>query len=512
MNTKKYSKILLFILALMLLCNGCDKNKAGDITPVITTSPVPTKAVEKYSVHKEYPDKICLNWLTIGEMPDDVSKEFNKKLVEKGYNFVVNFSSIDEKGDEYQKAIRTMKKNNDEVDILCSDFGVGGQYSTTYDDCVRDGIYESLNSYLDSELGQKLYKSRDSKLWSSMDINGKIYGMDNRALPGSSTYLIFNKKLVDQYQIDLSKFSGKIEDLGSILKKVYEGEKNNKSVTTFAIDEIVHDIGLYDYITEAVGVRLDKPEAVAVNLFKDDYLVNYFTAIKKYHDAGYLRSVTGIRNNFFVTIWLGYGVNTYDEIAINNTFQDYDGNSIDVIPIKIADAYVANLYNAVTGITAWSKHKKEAFELLTLLNTDSEFGNLLAYGVKGKDYNLFEGKVKPTKDDDISYWNTWLYTNQQIIYPSQEEPLTKRKDIEEYQHTVKASPILGFHFDPSNVMKEINATDSVISQYGVLWSGQEEDLESTLHKLNSELKEAGIDKVVEEVNRQLKEWKKKNSN
>lgn len=510
MNSMRYSKILLFILALMLLCNGCEKNKAGDVTPEITTSPIPTNVDEKYSVHKEYPDKICLNWVKmsgVGDIPDDVSKEFNKKLVEKGYDFVVNFSSLDKMNDEYQKAIRTMKKNNDEVDILYCDFGVGGQYSTTYDDCVRDGIYESLNSYLDSESGEKLYKSRDAKLWNSVNINGKIYGIDSGGPRGSSTYLIFNKKLVDQYQIDLSRFSGKIEDLGSMLNKVYEGEKNNKKFSTFAIDENVHDIGLYDYISEAVGVRLDKPEAVAVNLFKDDYLVNYFTAIKKYYDAGYLKSASGVRNNFFVTTWSDIGPNTYSKIAINNIFKD-DGRSIDVIPIKISDAYVANQYNAVTGIASWSKHKTEAFELLTLLNTDSEFANLLAYGFKGKDYNLIDGKVKLTKDDQMLFWRAFLYTNQQIIYPNQDEPLTKRKDIEEYQLTVKASPILGFRFNPSNVINEINATDSVISQYGMLWTGQEEDLESTLHKLNSELKEAGIDKVVEEVNRQLNEWKK----
>lgn len=511
MISTRYSKILLFILALMLICIGCEKNKAGDITPEITTSPVPTKVDVKYSIHKEYPDKICLNWVIMGgivEIPEDVSKEFNKRLVEKGYNFVVSFSSLDKMGDEYQNAIRTMKRNNDEVDILYSDFGLGGQYSTTYDECVRDGIYESLNSYLESESGKKLYKSRDSKSWNSLDIDGKIYGIDSGGPRGSSTYLIFNKKLVDQYQIDLSKFSGKIEDLGSMLKKVYEGEKNNKNFSTFAIDENVHDIGLYDYISEAIGVRLEKPEAVAVNLFKDDYLVNYFTTIKKYYDAGYLKSTSGIGNNFFVATWSDIGPNTYSEIAINNTFKDGDGNSIDVIPIKISDAYAINQYNAVTGVTAWSKHKTEAFELMTLLNTDAEFANLLAYGFKDKDYNLVDGKIKPTKGDDIPFWRGYFYTNQQIIYPNQEEPLTKRKDIEEYQHTLKASPILGFRFNPSNVINEINATDTVVSQYGMLWAGQEEDLESTLHKLNSELKEAGIDQVVEEVNRQLNEWKK----
>ena len=94
------------------------------------------------------------------------------------------------------------------------------------------------------------------------------------------------------------------------------------------------------------------------------------------------------------------------------------------------------------------------------------------------------------------------------IYPNEIEPLTKERDLKEYQKTIKESPILGFHFNPEKVINEIKATDAIVNKYSMLWIGEEDNLEVTLKQLNIQLKKAGIDKVVSEMNKQLGVWKK----
>ena len=72
---------------------------------------------------------------------------------------------------------------------------------------------------------------------------------------------------------------------------------------------------------------------------------------------------------------------------------------------------------------------------------------------------------------------------------------------------MKESPILGFRFNPDNVLEEISATDRIIGKYGKLWEGYAEDVDGELNRLNTELKDLGIERIIEEVNMQLKQWK-----
>jgi len=507
-------RIVILLVVITLLSVGCKNNKSNvtrtkDDTDAISTQ---LKQQEKdYSVSKDYSDKTRLVWVTspgIEQNTSQIYKEFNRRLVEMGYDFVVDFQTVTEEGGDYQQAIRDMKQKGNQADLLYSDLGFGGQYSTTYDDCVRDGLYEPLNSYFETKQGKQFYNGKDPRQWKSVEINDTCYGIDNRDILGYSTYFLFNKKLLDKYQIDLSSFDGNIQNLEWMLQKVYEGEKSNKSFTVFPIEVYINNLSCYDYVTNAVGVRLGTVKEGALNIFDDDNMTQYFTAIKKYHDLGYLRSTDGIPNNFFVTMNTGLGPESYSKLYFKEIYIDQQGQPIDLVPVKLSDAYMVNLYNGVTGIASWSQHKKEAFELLTLLNSDTELANLLVYGMNGTNYELVDGKVIPNKNAFVSARNTSLLPNLQIIYPNEIEPLTKERDLKEYQKTIKESPILGFHFNPEKVINEIKATDAIVNKYSMLWIGEEDNLEVTLKQLNIQLKKAGIDKVVSEMNKQLGVWKK----
>ena len=92
-----------------------------------------------------------------------------------------------------------------------------------------------------------------------------------------------------------------------------------------------------------------------------------------------------------------------------------------------------------------------------------------------------------------------------------EEPADKWKEFETFNDAAKISPALGFKFDSSKVSTEIAAINNVLEEFkATLYSGSV-DVDEYLGKLNTKLKEQGIDKVITEMQTQMDEWKKENN-
>ena len=65
----------------------------------------------------------------------------------------------------------------------------------------------------------------------------------------------------------------------------------------------------------------------------------------------------------------------------------------------------------------------------------------------------------------------------------------------------------GYSFDPSPVSGEVLAVTEVTSNYRpVLECGLADDVDAALDEFNRQLDEAGIDRIIEENQRQLDEW------
>ena len=73
-------------------------------------------------------------------------------------------------------------------------------------------------------------------------------------------------------------------------------------------------------------------------------------------------------------------------------------------------------------------------------------------------------------------------------------------------HESKTSPAFGFTFDNSSVKTEYTAVTNVINQYlpGLVWGSI--DPETDLPKFQAALKDAGLDAIIAEKQKQLDAW------
>lgn len=190
------------------------------------------------------------------------------------------------------------------------------------------------------------------------------------------------------------------------------------------------------------------------------------------------------------------------------------GKDIQVAPITDPYKSQAQSQVALWTISKASKHKKEAMEVLSELNTNPNVLNNIVWGVQGKQWNFTDkakGKIKTTSEYKPGYFiGGWMMGNNAILYT--QDGVVTDKMIQERNENIKAakqSAMLGFIPDTSTINTELSNIANVYGKYGQLLASGTADPLPTIKKMDAELKTAGFDKVVALIQKQYDAFRAK---
>ena len=141
-----------------------------------------------------------------------------------------------------------------------------------------------------------------------------------------------------------------------------------------------------------------------------------------------------------------------------------------------------------------------------LLNTDPYVMTLLNYGVEGIHYTLNDaGEVEfiPEARATYSPWTNGV-GNVTILPPQKGQGADFQQRFAEFYAGSKKLPIYGFTFDSKPVEIEIAAVVNVKEAYALSLCTGAVDPETALPELLAKLEAAGMQKIVDEANAQLK--------
>ncbi len=163
-----------------------------------------------------------------------------------------------------------------------------------------------------------------------------------------------------------------------------------------------------------------------------------------------------------------------------------------------------SLQGAMMAISSKSDHPVEAMKFLNLLNTDPYVMTLLNYGVEGVHYNKnAEGEVEFT--DARSTYSPWTngLGNVTLLPPQKGQGADFQKNFAEFYGNAKTLPTVGFIFDAEPVETEIAAVANIKEAYALSLCTGSVDVDEKLPELLKKLDDAGMQKIVDEANRQL---------
>ena len=379
-------------------------------------------------------------------------------------------------------------------------------YVNNYDDAVRRGAFLDITKMLE---GTKLKEALPDYAWESVEIDGKIYAVPNQQTFTQTLGLLFRKDLVEKYNFDYTKVE-KMQDLEPYLQTIKENEKDVYPIRQFKFEYLMGD--KYEALN-ALGsmAYLKRDGSNKIIALSDIPEVKEFADLShSWFNKGYLRPDIATVKNDNTEMYAGkYAVwgQTFKPGVVEEE-QNKMANSIELVGVNLQTPYMTRFFATATmyAISATSKHPEEAFKFIELLQTNKELYNIICWGIEGKHYDKLEdGRIHVKPDSGYYYNQSWKFGNcfNSYILDDQNEDVWIQTMKE--NETADRSPILGLALDNTKIRTEVANCSSIVSEYAYMKKGYT-DPETYFKEYQSRLREAGIDKIADEAQKQVDEY------
>lgn len=480
---KKIISILLAAVGLTssFVMSGCSKDQAeGGITEISWYIPT----------------------ILEGNEVSNVLDKVNAALAER-YNLKLKLVCVDQ--GNYSQKLQVMNAGREEYDLAFVSNWTNDFQQNVSNGCLYD-ITEDIKEY-----APKTYEMLSDAEKKSVSVDGKLYAIPNWQIQAKSTALMFDKEKLDSTGMKLEDFNT-LSDITIYLEKLHKVDPNCNVVGGSQWPSLL----FYEGFAEIAGESLPpviKFEAdgkpVVVNQYETQEFKDYVNLrdqwvkdglVTNQYDPDLKASNKAVRRS-------AYGIHIYKPgLAEANT----ESNGYECVAKPFSKALIssAGINAALTGVSATSRHPKEALRMIEVMNTDEEIRNLLCWGIEGVNYEKTgDMKVKPIPDSGYSRISDWLLGSIRNAYQLDGTSENIMQELEDYNNSAIVSPLIGMYFDVNPVSTEAANCKTVINeQLKNLELGLTGDVDAALNKFISDLKIAGADAVIEECQAQVDKW------
>lgn len=439
-----------------------------------------------------------LTWYVPGDKQNDqaaVMEEVNKITVPAiGAKLDIQFIELG----SFQQKMNMVMASGEAFDLCFTG------YVNTYSTAAENGGLLELDDMLDET--PKLKESIPDDVWESARYNGKIYAVPNQQIMATVYAYELDKELVDKYNFDANSVT-KPEDLEPFLEAVKNGEPEKFAYrTNYGAEMWLHN--KYELYSKLIGI--DKETGEIVSVYETPEFKEGSRTLNKWYNNGYIRKdVVSVTNDSSDYNARRYAVSskTWKPGLEESFFSSY---GYEVVYAKITAPYKTLDFATPTmiGIGRKSKYPEKALKLIELVNTDKELYNLICYGIEGKHYNLDEnGQAEYIDNSGYAPKADWKFGNQFNAY------ILKGQDSDVWEQTIKlneeakVTPLNGFSIDKTEFLKIYNEVDTANRQCKELMTCSPDDFDAFYQENIEMLKNAGLDKLVDNFKQQVEEWK-----
>lgn len=468
---------------------------------------------EKAETNESGQEVVELTWYQVGDAQKDaqlVLDEVNKYTTEK---IGVKLNIINVGWGDYNQKMQVVINTGDKWDLCftCS-------WANDYLQNAQKGAFLELDDLLAKE-GKEMYDAIDPRFWEAAKVGGKTYGVPSEKEIGNMPMWVFNKELVEKYDIPYTEIQT-LEDLEPWLATIKENEPD---VVPLYLTRDYTAPTYMDKIQDPVGIEYGDAELKVQNVFQTEKMLSTLDTMRKYYQAGYINKDAATASDDksikrFVTKGDGQ---PYAELIWSKDL----GYEVVATPIMETQITNASARGALTAVNKNSDHPEKAVELLNLINTDTYLRNLLNYGIEGTHWTkvevdpeeakaaegkpyIYDCKVKldpaRSKDYSVPYWVQGGLFNTYVL---ENESIDKWAIFKEFNDSSEEAPSFGFDFDLTPVSTQVAGFRNVLDEFGKsLYTGSVDPAEY-LPQLQKKLDATGVQDVIDEMQKQIDEWK-----
>ena len=506
MKTKRvFLKVLTLVVCLAFLITGCGKvTTPVDATPDASTvapSDAPSATpVETSNVPK---DTVELTMFCVGDSQDMtlIQDAANAYLKDK-INITLKYECFGW-GDTYTPKINPMLAAGDPIDIIFT-----SNWAANYRTNAVSGYFLELNDLLPKCPGIEQVLGKD--FLNATQINGKNYALPTNKEQAHNWGILLKTDLVKKYGIDVTTIKG-LADLEPYFDKVIAEEEGITPLLAVQMDAPWHLLDWNNISDDDIPGALypDNRNTTIVNQFLTPEAIAQYKQMRAYYEKGYIHSDAATQDNFSAEMSTGKYFAFVAPMKPGKAAEMTQQTGIEWTEINITPIVMSNRESdgAMLAIPAGSKNPERALQFIELLYTDATLKNIMNYGVEDVHYTKIKDNViKPIENSGYVSSGGWRFGDNFKDYLMETEDPNKAALWLEYNKSGLPLNNLGFVFDSTNVANEAAACKDVIqTYYKQLFTGSV-DPDATIARMESDLKTAGVDTIIAEMQSQFDAW------
>ncbi len=477
-------------------------------------------------------EQVTLKWIFVGpgEQKDSqkVWDKFNEELAKYLPNTTVEFECI--ASSDYAEKWKLASASQENIDI------VWHGWMLPYASEVKKGSYMELDELVD-KYAPAIKEEIPEAIMDKQRVDGKLYSIPcMQQMVSYVSSLDFPVDIYEKYKDkinveELANFFASKETMDKeswdkieeYIKMVKDGGDLKKGVFGFA-DHIEKG---YEWISNPYKIKAAGDDYTPINLYRTPEYKTFVEVYADWFNKGYIRKdiltaenvgneVYEVKGGGNYLVGQGY-MPTQSEIdskkaAGSTAYVKIPFENKHYIP------YAASASN--TAISMNSTHPERAMKLIGLMNTaeGKDLYNLLVYGIEGEHYTkVNENEIQPigytsqpTSESPYGQyrWAVGNTFNGYEIYMEDKGEVYKNEFIKKVNEDASSSKLQGFTLDTDPIKIELAQVTAVVGEYKTsLNSGAAADPMKLYEEFQEKLVAAGDDKIVEEIQRQIDEWR-----
>ncbi len=340
----------------------------------------------------------------------------------------------------------------DQVDILFI-----GSYEK-YLEYVDNTWLSAVDTQLKSGVAKKLTSYVYPAFLSAAKTEKGYFAVPNNTIVGEYTSLLINKKICDKYS-DISQ----ITDLYSALDLVRDVAKYEQGVDPVLWNSYKGYTNVHfwsvDYESDADGYETYEITPDKFSVLGATYNPDYTSKLPltpNYYPFGIVLEDQSFRNQLLALKTLEvngyYGAeNSTNEFAIGivkgsgQEIEAYGDGYYNII-LEYPVATQEDLFKSMFAVSSFTESVDRCMEIITHLNTNVYFRNLLQYGIEGTNYELTDSECATRTPDNLYCMDVFKTGNMFIAYPDADAGMDQKtwENAKKQDLDVVANPTLGF--------------------------------------------------------------------
>lgn len=521
-------KILLIPAVAMMLTSmfGCTSASPSSQQP--TTAPEPTKAAEATKAPEPTKGPVAmLDYYIVGNADSTDRAAVEKAInayIEPLINANVTFHIIPW-GDWNAKAITALEAG-EKMDIIFTADWEGYMKEVSEKLLVPLNDDNDPNGNLLDRYGQGILSTLNPAFITGSQVDGVSYAIPTNKELSVPWGFVYNATIADEIGFSDAE-AAKVKSMKDLEPWLAKAKAAHPDIYPYLTDgtvgfmQWIHAFAtnLSDYVvnTSAIPDANGKVDETIITPMEADWMKDYLTIVRDWYKKGYINPDAGLT--------------TFDPSPVMNSGKFFiepmplKGNNIKAQELVIAsgnkDLKLKEIYGmpkvintsdaggSMLAIPKTSPHPVEAMKLIDLMHTDPKLINMMLYGVEGTHWKEdADGRVNVTNDAWLkAHPGAWVWADITIQKVTNQEDPKKNQLLIDYAKDAFPEPSLGFRFRTETVDAEITAINAVVDGgQRALLTGYV-DPATELPKFLTDLKNAGLEKVRAEVQKQYTEWK-----